>query len=132
MSDEDVLIEYIVEELASGEPLHRFIGMVNTADPLSPLPITNESLQKCWLLKDGIREDCAPTDLLVAFENEKITGWVNSYVVFAILDTNPEWTNVTVRLDEISGPNSTLGVLYNLSRVSGTWQVDRRKVIFSR
>jgi hypothetical protein len=132
MTDEDVLIEYIVKDLASGEPLHRFIGMVNAADPLSPLPITNGSIQKCWLLKEGVREDCVPSDLMVAFGNEKITGWMNSYVVFAILESNADWTNVTVRLDELSGPNSTQGLLYNLSRVAGTWQVDRRKVIWTR
>lgn len=128
---EDHLITYIVQELAGVEQQHRYVALVSTQDSRAPLPITQSAIQQCWLFQNGELLDCQPADFTNSLAGESQTSWNYSYSVFAIIAVNAENTEATIRLDELSGPSTSQGILYTLERLNEIWTVLSRRILWS-
>ncbi len=129
-NQDDQLETYIVSQLAGGEKQHRYVILVTTKDPMAPLPMAQEVIKKCWLYKDDLLNNCLAENFLNSVDGEKGIPWNYSYVIISVISENSEFSQATVRLDEISGPSATKGLLYKLIKVNGDWQIESRKIIW--
>ena len=125
------LENYIVDALAGNERQHRYVIAVNTQAVRAPLPITKEVIQSCWLYQNNVLQNCLPDDFVRSINSESGGPWNYSYAIFSIIAVNDDYSQATVRLDEISGPGRSQGILYILTRGDKGWESNSRKILWA-
>jgi hypothetical protein len=131
MGEEEILLNYIVHELAGSEREHRLIAQVTAKNERAHLPTEKNSMLRCWRFLNDALLNCTIDEFTESFGNEETSPWNNSYVIFAVINVNTEFDQASVRLDEVAGINSSKGISVKLFKSKNEWQIESTKMLWT-